>query len=50
MLKVSENNVGLMLRNPVYMGKIVVPAWKDEKKVVIDSVHKGDDFYGSPNR
>ena len=40
-LKVSKNNIGLMLRNPVYMGKIVVPACKDEKKVLIEGVHDG---------
>ncbi|RMH39187.1 MAG: recombinase family protein, partial [Alphaproteobacteria bacterium] len=36
----SKNQFRLLLRNPVYMGKIVVPAWRDEPEELVDGVHE----------
>jgi len=38
---ISRNNMSIILRNPMYMGKIVVPAYEDEPKVLIDGLHQG---------
>ena len=40
-LKISRNGFSTMLRNPVYMGKIIVPACDDEPEVQIEGVHDG---------
>ena len=39
--KISRNNLSNILRNPVYMGKIVVPAYEDEPEVWVKGVHQG---------
>ncbi len=38
---ISRNNISLILRNPMYMGKITVPAHEDEPKVLIEGLHQG---------
>ena len=38
---ISSNGTSVLLRNEVYMGKIVVPAEADEPREVIEGVHKG---------
>ena len=40
-LKLSRNGISKMLRNPVYCGKILVPAEDDEPEMLIDGKHKG---------
>ena len=35
---ISRNNISLILRNPIYMGKIIVPAHEDEPKVLIEGL------------
>ena len=39
--KVSRNNLSLLLKNPVYMGKIVVPKEGEEQEQWIEGVHQG---------
>lgn len=39
--KISKSNLPLILRNPVYMGKIIVPELENEPEVIIEGVHKG---------
>ena len=39
--KISRNNLSNILRNPVYMGKIVVSASEDEPEVWVEGVHQG---------
>jgi len=39
--KISRNNLSNILRNPVYIGKIVVPAHEDEPEIWVDGVHQG---------
>ena len=39
--KISRNNMSNILRNPVYIGKIVVPACEDEPEVWVEGVHQG---------
>ena len=39
--KVSKSNLPLILRNPVYAGKIVVPEFENEPEEIIEGVHKG---------
>lgn len=38
---ISRNNISLILRNPIYMGKIIVPAHEDEPKLLIEGLHDG---------
>lgn len=38
-LVISRNNLSLILKNPIYMGKIVVPAKDDEPKVLVEGLH-----------
>ena len=40
-LKVSRSTISRMVRNPVYMGKIRVSAYKDEAEYVVEGVHEG---------
>ena len=39
--KVSRNNLSLILKNPLYMGKIVVPAQDDEIEKWVEGIHQG---------
>ncbi len=39
-LKVSRNAFWWMLRNPVYIGKVLVPAFKDEPAMVVEGRHE----------
>jgi len=38
--KCSKNQFGLMLRNPIYIGKIRIKEWKDEPEEIVDGLHK----------
>lgn len=40
-LKCSKNNYWWLLRNPLYTGKITVPAFKDEPMKIVEGQHKG---------
>ena len=40
-LKCSKNNFYHLLRNPIYMGKIIVPKFHDEPERLVDGLHKG---------
>jgi hypothetical protein len=39
-LKCSKNNVWMFIRNPVYCGKIVVPATEDESATLVKGLHE----------
>jgi site-specific DNA recombinase len=39
-LKVGKSQMWNLLRNPIYCGKIFVPAYKDEKAMVIKATHE----------
>ena len=39
-LKCSRNNFSTMLRNPLYMGKVFVPAYKNEPAELVKGIHK----------
>jgi site-specific DNA recombinase len=39
-LNVSRSHIWLMLRNPIYCGKIFIPAYKDEGAVVVSGLHE----------
>lgn len=39
-LKVSRNNISLLLRNLVYIGKIRVPGFEKEPEEIIDGIHE----------
>ena len=39
-LKVGKSNIFLMLRNPIYMGKINIPAYKDEPAIQVKGIHE----------
>ena len=39
-LRVSKSNVFLMLRNPIYMGKINISAYKDEPATQVKGIHQ----------
>ena len=39
--KVSRNNLSLILKNPLYIGKIVVPAQDDEIEKWVEGIHQG---------
>lgn len=38
---ISRNNMSLILRNPMYMGKIIVPANDGEPKALVEGLHQG---------
>ena len=38
--KISRNNMSLLLRNPIYIGKIILPAHQDEKETLIEAIHE----------
>lgn len=40
-INISKSNISLILRNPVYIGKIVVPELEQEKEVIVEGVHDG---------
>ncbi len=40
-MNISRNNISLILKNPMYMGKIVVPAYEEEPKVLVEGKHEG---------
>ena len=39
-LKISRSNVFNMLRNPIYMGKIFLSAYKDEEAMLVRGIHE----------
>lgn len=39
-LKVGKSQMWNLLRNPVYCGRIFVPAYKDEKAMIIKASHQ----------
>ena len=39
--KCSKNNFNWFIRNPVYCGKIFIPAYKDEEAVTVPGIHQG---------
>ena len=39
--KVSRSNFSVMVRNPVYMGKILIPAYEDEPEQIVEGLHEG---------
>jgi site-specific DNA recombinase len=39
-LKIGKSQIWNLIRNPIYCGSIFVPAYKDEKAVVIKAVHE----------
>jgi DNA invertase Pin-like site-specific DNA recombinase len=39
-IKCSRSNFNRLVHNPVYAGKIVVPAYKDEEEEMIDGIHE----------
>lgn len=39
--KASRSNFSRMVRNPVYMGKILIPAYGDEPEQIVDGLHDG---------
>ena len=40
-MKISKSNISVMLRNPVYIGKIIVPELEDEPLTIIEGIHEG---------
>lgn len=38
-IKISRSNFSKLLRNPMYMGKIIVPKSEDEPMMIIDGIH-----------
>ena len=38
--KISKNQFGLLLANPIYAGKIRVKAWKDEPEELVPGIHE----------
>ncbi len=39
-LKVSRSNIFIVLRNPIYMGKIYISAYKDEEAMLARGIHE----------
>ncbi len=39
-LRLSKNGLSRLLRNPMYMGKIVVPEFDDEEETMVDGLHE----------
>lgn len=40
-LKATRNTFWALLRNPVYIGKVHIPAYKDEPEMIVDGTHEG---------
>lgn len=40
-VKISRSNFSKLLRNPIYMGKIIVPKYEDEPMLIIEGIHEG---------
>lgn len=40
-LKISRSRFHIVIRNPVYIGKITVPAYKDEDSEIVEGLHEG---------
>jgi site-specific DNA recombinase len=40
-IKISRSNFSKLLRNPIYMGKIIVPKSEEEPMMIIDGIHEG---------
>ena len=40
-LKISRSRFHKVIRNPVYIGKITVPAYKDEDMEIVEGLHQG---------
>lgn len=40
-VKISRSNLSKLLRNPFYMGKIIVPKYEDEPMLIIEGIHEG---------
>ena len=38
--KISRNNMSLLLRNPIYIGKIILPAYENEKETLVEGIHE----------
>ncbi len=38
--KINRNNIYYLLRNPIYMGRIIVPAYKDEDVKLVRGIHE----------
>jgi hypothetical protein len=38
-IKISRSNFSKLLRNPIYMGKIIVPKSEEEPMLIIDGIH-----------
>ena len=36
----SKNQFTLLLRNPLYMGKVPIPAWRDEEAEIVEGLHE----------
>lgn len=48
-LNIGKNQLDGMLKNPIYCGKIVVPANEDEPKLIVDGLHEpiiSEDMFG----
>ena len=39
-LNVSRSNIWNLLRNPIYCGKIYLPAYKDEEPILVSGLHE----------
>lgn len=39
--EISKTNISVLLRNPVYIGKILVPARVDQEEQIVDGLHQG---------
>ncbi|NOQ73080.1 MAG: hypothetical protein GQ574_13820, partial [Crocinitomix sp.] len=53
-IKMAKSNFSVLLRRVAYIGKTIVPAYKDEPEVMVDALHEGiideDIFYKVQNR
>ncbi|NQY11550.1 MAG: recombinase family protein, partial [Flavobacteriales bacterium] len=38
--KCSKNQFSILLRNLVYIGKLKIPAYKDEEEIIVDAIHE----------
>lgn len=39
--KIAKSNIWCMLRNPIYYGKILIPAYKNEERMIVPGLHEG---------
>ena len=39
-LRLSKSNISVLLRNPVYMGKVIVPAFENELSYLVKGIHE----------